>query len=221
MKISVCFPLCIIFSCSICFANSTQLKAKHDIQELASRLALLEQNLLQEYHKGHNPSHPKLPLSYGFLNCRVESVIRDLKFRLQILEDKLFQHERNSVIKTHCDKRIQSLEKELSTVVKKQVHHASHIEMLQMMVTDQLNTISELKEEAFHKKKTATATLLPDVIGTKQDENTTDEVSKVVHYTRTKHAHLFRSTHSEPDPRESNLIKSKIFLHLIISTFFT
>lgn len=206
MKISVCFLLCIIFSCSICFANSTQLKSKYDIKELASRLALLEQILLQEYHKGYDPSHPPIPLTSGFLNSRTESVFRDFQRRLQILEDKLFQYERNSGIKNHYDKRIQSLEKELSTVVKKQVHHASHIEKLQMMVTDQLNTISELKEETFHKKKTAT--LLPNVIGTKQDENTTDEASN-------------RSAHSERDPRESNLIKSKIFLHSIMSTFFS
>lgn len=219
MKISVCVLLCIIFSYSICSANSTNLKAENDIQELANRLALLEQILLQEHHNGYNPNHPPIPLTYGFLNSRDESVIQYFQRRLQILEDKLFQHEKDSDDKNHYNKRIQFLETELSTVVKQQVNDASHIEKLQMMVTDQLNSISELKE-MFHKKKTGTATLLPDVIGTKQDEvDTADEVTKVLNNKKTKNAIFSRSTHPKRDPRESNLIKSKIILHIIIPTF--
>lgn len=220
MKISVCVHLCIIISYSICSANSTNLKAENDIQELANRLALLEQILLQEHHNGYNPNHPPIPLTYGFLNSRDESVIQNFQRRLQILEDKLFQHEKDSDDKNHYNKRIQFLETELSTVVKQQVNDASHIEKLQMMVTDQLNSISELKEEMFHKKKTGTATLLPDVIGTKQDEvDTADEVTKVLNNKKTKNAIFSRSTHPKRDPRESNLIKSKIILHIIIPTF--
>lgn len=202
--------LCTILFYCVCFAVSTQSDTKDDIQELASRLALLELKFVQEHNRDHNPTYP--PISHGFINIREGNTIRNLQHRLQILEDKLFQYEKHFGETKHCHNRIQSLEntvQELSNLVKKQTHCTKSIERLETMLSNQQNTVLQLREEKLQKKKSA---ILPlDKNNTKQDENTNVEETSVANDNKTSDARYIRITNSKNYIRESNFNKSKIF----------
>lgn len=197
---------------SVCFAVSTQLDTKDDIRELASRMALLEQKFVQEHHRDDGPNHPLI--SYGFMQKKEGNTIRDLQHRLQLLEDKLFQYEKNFGETKQCDNRIQILEntvQELANLVKKQTYYTKPFEQLENMLTDQQNTGSKLRDEKLQKKKTATLSFNEN--DTKQDENTNIDETSMASDNKTRIARFIRSTYSERDLRESNLMKSKICLH--------
>lgn len=201
---------------SVCFAVSTQLDTKDDIRELASRMALLEHTFVQEHHRDDGPTHPLI--SYGFIKRKEGNTIRDLQHRLQLLEDKLFQDETHFGETKHCNNRIQTLEntvQELANLVKKQTHYAKSSEQLEKMLTDRQNTGSKLRDEKLQKKKSAT--LFFDENDTKQDENTNIDETSMASDNKTRIARFIRSTYSERDLRESNIMKSKIFLHYTIT----
>lgn len=138
---------------SVCFAVSTQLDTKDDIQELASRRALLEQKFVQEHHRDDGPTHPLI--SYRFINRKEGNKIHDLQHRLQLLEDKLFRYEKHFGNTKHCDNRIQTLEntvQELANLVKKQTHYTKSFEQLEKILTDQ-NTGFHSRDKKFQTKE--------------------------------------------------------------------
>lgn len=203
------FLLCTIIFYNVCFTVSTQSNTKDDIRELARRLALLE----QEQHRYHSPTYP--PISHGLINSMERNMIRDLQHRLQILEDKLFQYEKNFSETKHCNNRIQSLEntvQELSNLVKKQTHYTKDVKRLETMLTDHQNTVSEFREE-----KLQFATLPLDENGAKEDENTNVEENSVASYNKTSNVRYIKTMNTEHNHPEYNFIKSKIsILHYII-----
>lgn len=208
------FLLCTITFCSVSFAVSMQSDTKDDIRELARRLALLEHKFVQEQHRVHNPTYPQI--SHGFINSREENtIIRDLQLRLQILEDKLYQHEKHFDETKHCNNRIQSLEntvQELSNLVKKQTQYTKYIERLETILTDQHITVSESRE-----KLQKSATLPVDENEGKQNENTNTEDVSVASDNKTSNTRYISSINSKSNHQESNFIRSKnFFLHVII-----
>lgn len=206
------FLLCTITFCSVSFAVSMQSDTKDDIRELARRLALLEHKFVQEQHRVHNPTYPQI--SHGFINSRKENtIIRDLQLRLQILEDKLYQHEKHFDETKHCNNRIQSLEntvQELSNLVKKQTQYTKYIERLETILTDQHITVSESRE-----KLQKSATLYVDENEGTQDENTNIEDISVASDNKTSNTRYISSINSESNHQESNFIRSKNFFYTL------
>lgn len=155
---------------SVCFTVSTQSDTKNDIQELARRLALLEDKVVREQYKDHIQTYQSM--SYGFIDGREENTIRDLQHRVQKLENKIIQYEKHFRKTKHSDNRIQSLKnivQELSTLVRKQTHYTKYIERLETMLSDKENTLSKLREQKHQKKNPATLPIAENDI--KQDKN--------------------------------------------------